>query len=161
MNITINISDITSSVKTRLSIIAKRAQTEKGSPSFVNITLGSAEIDILNELSSDGADYLSAELTAVIDSFTRASDSFVFSVRDNRITEASKVALTTSIKNYLTNHVLAEYLSMYSKEYAETFVNKRQTDLDNLLELAFSKKPFVSQRVPDEINGGKKTNTVE
>lgn len=151
MNISITISDITSSAKNRLSIIAKRAQTEKGNPSFVNITLGSAEIGILNELASDGADYLSAELAVLVSSFARTSDKFMFNIKDDRTIEVAKYTLESSIKSYITNHVLAEYLSMYSKEYADTFVNKRQADLDNLLELAYSKKPFKSNREPDAI----------
>lgn len=151
MNISITISDITSSAKNRLSIIAKRAQTEKGNPSFVNITLGSAEIGILNELASDGADYLSAELAVLVSSFARTSDKFMFNIKDDRTIEVAKYTLESSIKSYITNHVLAEYLSMYSKEYADTFVNKRQADIDNLLELAYSKKPFKSNREPDAI----------
>lgn len=155
MNISITISDIISSAKNRLSIIAKRAQTEKGNPSFVNITLGSAEIGILNELASDGANYLGAELAVIVSHCSiESSDTIIFVISDKRATNAAVSFLETTMQSYIVNHVLAEYLSMYSKEYADTFVNKRQADLDNLIEFAYTKAPYVSE-TDFNINSGK------
>ena len=155
MNISITISEITSSAKNRLSLIAKRAQTEKGNPSFVNITLGSAEIGILNELASDGANYLGAELANIVSQCSiESSDTIIFVISDKRATNAAVSFLQTTMKSYVVNHVLAEYLSMYSKEFADTFVNKRQADLDNLIEFAYTKTPYVSE-TDFNINSGK------
>lgn len=144
--ITIAYADIVAKVKRSLSVIGKRANADSKAP-FSGIVLSSAEETLFNGLIEDGVMEIVASFNPLVYLNNADANGFALDVSNKRRTPTNEQygsTLAFLAKEYVASYVLSEYLSMYYAEFAENFVNKRNSVLDNLGSVLHTKYPTAS-----------------
>ena len=139
--ITVNYSDLKSEVRRSLSIIGKRADDKQGNILFTNVTLSTAEEDILKS-------YLKEAMESFASSFPDLATCYMdnnFNVNIVLTRYRAKTGLTDAIasnfKSYASAYVTYQVTSVTAPDMANKYAESMTEKLNNAIKLIYAVEP--------------------
>lgn len=139
---TIQISEATviSKIKRHLSAIGKRLYNKEGKNMFSDITLSSAETELLSQYIQTSAHDIEGVLKQFINASTIAS-TITFEIENTRGDTDFAARVTDMVSMYLILSSAGEYLAMTHPDIAQKYQRDAQQRIESLVSFVFYKQP--------------------
>lgn len=150
MDITINFTNLYTTVARSLSIIAKRSVDDNGESTFKNITLGTREVDIISDYLRQAAIDVATELSAFI---TASTDTSVTITMPDNYNSSLQPFVQKSYDAYCVSYALYSWLFITAPRLAEKYSGDCTRQIQALVVLLHQKKsPTPVASSPLDIN---------
>jgi len=142
---TITIATLVSAVKRHLSIIGKRLYTKEGKNMFSDITLSSAESDILTQYINASAQDIEAALKQFITATTYSTTAISMTITNTRGDSDFETRTKDLAESFITLNTVGEYLSMMHPDLAQKYLVDAKNRMEALmLYVIYKKQPTAT-----------------
>lgn len=138
---TLTISTLIAAIKRHLAIIGKRLYTKDGKNMFSDITLSSAEIELLNGYVNTSAQDIEAALKPLITSSAYNGSAVVITIQNTRGDTDFETRTQALAESYITLNSVGEYLSMVHPDLAQKYHADARQRMEALMLYVFYKNP--------------------
>lgn len=138
---TITIASIVSAIKRHLATIGKRLYSKDGKNLFSDITLSSAEVELLNQYITSSAQNIEAVLKKFITSTVLNGSTIEITITNTRGDADFGSRVQALSESYITLNSLGEYLSMAHPDLAQKYQRDAQQRMEALMVYVIYKKP--------------------
>ncbi len=123
MQITINYLELYGVVERSLSIIAKRSVDENGNRLFTDITLGSREVELVNDYIRSAIVHIAAELREYVILETPSASSFVLNIAlYNDANPHLDKTISQAVKDYIVAYALYSWFNVSAPRLYEKYL---------------------------------------
>lgn len=138
---TLTISTIVTAIKRHLSAIGKRLYSKDGKNLFSDITLSSAEVELLNGYITSSAQDIESVLKQFITASTYNGSTVVITITNTRGDSDFETRTQALAESYVTLNAIGEYLSMLHPDLAQKYQRDAKQRMESLVAYVFYKKP--------------------
>lgn len=153
-NISISYSSLMDDAKRHLSVLGKRIYSNGGVNMFSDITVSTAEDQILRLYMSTAADNVRSALSPILSPSADTSTNFIFTVSNDRAPQDYQGRLTTMISSYMVLFTVGEYLAMAHPDIAAKYTTDHTGAMRSLVFYAYQKvSPQPSEKSYSDVTG--------
>lgn len=142
---TLTVTSIISNIQRHLSVIGKRLYSKEGKNLFSNITLSSAETDILKLYVIDAAQDVEAALKQFITACSISGTDITINIANTRGDSDFDTRTKDMTESYIVTKAIEGYLSMVHSELSAKYTVEARNRMEALLVYVYYKKPPIGQ----------------